>query len=504
MNKITTSGNSFMDEAGRERIFNGINVCDKGSFNGKGRDFVHAWEPERFVRFQQAGMNVIRLGVTWEAIEPLPGLYNEAYLDALTGILDGCAEYGIYAYIDMHQDLYAGFGDGPGDGAPEWACLTGKHHYKKPRFIWGESYLLSKAVHTAFDNFWNNQTINGKGLQDYYRNMWRHVTARLKDHPALLGFDLMNEPFIGSESKKAFKTVICAAIKTTLFDKRIPRKQLLKRALKKDERIHALDFYTPDIIKTIVSGAFPVVKKFEEGLYTRFLTGTAESVREVTPDGIFFLEHCVFANAGIPSAVRPITPGGKREQNQAFAPHAYDLMVDTPYYKYANNERVAAIFAQRKAEQDSTMDMPVLVGEWGGNSEGTEWLPHVEFLLSLFDRYQWSHTYWCYYDGILDSPLMGVLRRPYPRAVTGNILSYAHDRDENTFTLTYRQEKTYDVHTEIYAHLPVESVETDGEYTLTPLNETTSIINVATGEGLHTVTVRFAGGGFSYRSAGKQ
>lgn len=493
MNKITTLEKSFIDEYGRQRIFNGMNVCDKGAFNGADRDFVYKWEDERVVRFQQLGMNVIRLGVTWEAIEPLPGLYNEAYLEALANIFDKCANHGIYVYIDMHQDLYAGFGDGPGDGAPKWACLTDKHQYKKPRFIWGESYLRSKAVHTAFDNFWNNKPINGKGIQEYYRDMWQHVVVRFKGHPALLGFDLMNEPFIGSASKQAFKSIFCSAIKTTLTDRRIPKKQLLKRVLIKAERIHALDFFTPGVIQTILAGTLPVVKQFEEGPYTRFLTDTASSVREITPDGIFFLEHCIFANSGIPASIRPLETNGKREPNQAFAPHAYDLMVDTPYYKYANNERVAAIFAQRKAEQDSTMNMPVLVGEWGGNAEGTEWLPHVEFLLSLFDSYQWSHTYWCYYDGILDAPLMGVLCRPYPQAVTGNIISYAHDRDNNTFTLTYRQEKPYDAPTEIYAHQPIASVETDGTFTIKPLDETASIINITTDIGLHTITVRFAG-----------
>ena len=30
MDKILTSGTSFIDEYGRERIFNGVNLCDKG------------------------------------------------------------------------------------------------------------------------------------------------------------------------------------------------------------------------------------------------------------------------------------------------------------------------------------------------------------------------------------------------------------------------------------------------------------------------------------------
>ena len=67
-------------------------------------------------------------------------------------------------------------------------------------------------------------------------------------------------------------------------------------------------------------------------------------------------------------------------------------------------------------------------------------------------------------DGLLEAPLGEVLKRPYPRAVTGRIDSYNHDRVENTFTLNFTQEKNFEVPTEIFAHKPIESVETDGKY----------------------------------------
>jgi len=37
MEKILTTGTSFVDEYGRERIFNGVNLCDKGWPDGNGQ-----------------------------------------------------------------------------------------------------------------------------------------------------------------------------------------------------------------------------------------------------------------------------------------------------------------------------------------------------------------------------------------------------------------------------------------------------------------------------------
>lgn len=496
MEKIRTEGKALLDEFGRERIFHGINVCDKGGYDpetGK-RNFEYEWTDGRLEKFKQFGMNIIRLGITWEAVEPEQGKYNEEYLDAVKKMLDKCEEAGIYAYIDMHQDLYSGWGNGPGDGAPAWACHTDGHKYKNPKLVWAESYFISKAVHKAFDNFWDDK----HGVQTAYRKMWRHVAEKFDGHPALFGYDVMNEPFLGTDGGKTFFKLIRSLVGTTLTDGRISKTKLIKEALTKGRAIHVLDQYTADIFSKIVNKAAPLVNKFDAGRYMSFLNSTAKEIRDVSKDPILFIENSYYSNLGIKCDVSPITVDGKREKNQIFAPHAYDLMVDTPSYKYASNGRVKSIFDQRKKEQNENLDMPLIVGEWGGYSEGTEWLHHIEFLLNLFDENKWSNTYWAYFVGLLESPLGEMLKRPYPRAVTGKIDSYRHNRSENTFTLSYTQDKEFSVPTEIFAHKPIEAVETDGEYEIVKLDDETSIVKVTTGIGSHTVKIKFAGEGFSY------
>lgn len=496
MEKIRTEGKVLLDEYGRERIFNGINVCDKGCYDaetGK-RNFEYEWTDGRIEKFVKNGMNLIRLGITWEAVEPEKGKYNEEYLDAIEKILDKCAQAGIYAYIDMHQDLYSGWGNGPGDGAPAWACYTDGYKYTNPKLVWAESYFISKAVHRAFDNFWND----GFGVQTAYRKMWAHIAEKFDGHPALFGYDVMNEPFPGSDGGKTFFRLISSVAETTLKDNDISKAKLIKEALTKGRFIHVLDQYSGDVMKKIVCKAAPLINKFDTQKYMPFLNSTAKEIRKVSKDPILFIENSYYSNMGIKCEVKPITVDGKRDANQLFAPHAYDLMVDTPAYKHANSDRVKMIFDQRKREQDHNLEMPLIVGEWGGYSEGTEWLHHIEFLLNLFDSNKWSNTYWAYFGGLLESPLGEVLKRPYPRAVTGKIEEYKHNRSENTFTLTYTQDKKFKVPTEIFAHKPIESVETDGKYEIEKIDDEVSVVKIKTGVGSHTVKIKFKGVGFSY------
>lgn len=496
MEKIRTEGKILIDEYGRERIFNGINVCDKGSYDEitKKRNFEYDWADGRIEKFKKYGMNLIRLGITWEAVEPEKGKYNEEYLDAIKRILDKCAQAGIYAYIDMHQDLYSGWGDGPGDGAPAWACYTDGYKYTNPKLVWAESYFISKAVHRAFDNFWSNK----HSVQTAYIKMWTHIAEKFDGHPALFGYDVMNEPFLGTDGGKTIFRIIGSVIKNSITDRRISKTKIIKEALTKGRAIHVLDQYTYDVFHKMVNEAAPLVNKFDKEKYMPFLNSAAKEIRKVSKDPILFIENSYYSNMGIKCAVEPITINGKRAENQLFAPHAYDLMVDTPAYKYANSSRVKSIFDRRKTEQDANLNMPVIVGEWGGYSEGTEWLHHVEFLLNLFDSNKWSNTYWAYFTDLLDSPLGEVLKRPYPRAVTGRILSYKHDRKENTFTLSYLQNKEFSVPTEIFAHKPIESVETDGEYEICAIDDEVSVVKIKTAPGNHTVKIKFCGEGFSY------
>ena len=197
------------------------------------------------------------------------------------------------------------------------------------------------------------------------------------------------------------------------------------------------------------------------------------------------MENSYYSNLGIPYSCPAVTIDGKRETKLCFAPHAYDLMVDTPEYKYASNTRVGGIFDEHRRSQER-LDVPLLVGEWGGQSEGTEWLDHIEYLLAKFDSYQWGQTYWAYYDGLLENPIMKDLIRTSPVAVTGEIISYSFNRKNNVFTLEYEQDKDFDQPTEIYMHSEPKTINADGKY------ETDGkALKIYTEKGRHTVKIEY-------------
>ena len=463
MNKISTSGMTLVDELGRERIFNGVNLCDKSVFT-PGKQGYDLQEADTILRrMHDAGLNLIRLGFTWAKLEPQEGTYNEEYLDNLSQFLDLCEKYNIYVYLDMHQDVYsAKVGS---DGAPDWATLTDGHPIRPAKLVWAEPYFWGKACHAAFDNFWKNTPINGKGIQDRYADCWRHVAEKLGDKPAVIGYDMLNEPFPGTDGGKVFRAIVRGVIHTVLFDREIKRGKAIRDLFSKDRIPKLLNQITPGVMRRATSKADDLIRKFDTGDYSAFLNRTASAINEVSDDKIYFMENSYYSNMGIPFSAPGIFINGKKADRQVFAPHAYDLMVDTPLYKYASNDRVGAIFAEHKRSQQR-LGVPVIVGEWGGSggTDNSDWLPHISFLLDLFDKNKWSNTYWAYYEGYLDTPVMTVCTRPYPRAVAGTINAYTYDLKNKIFYLDFDQpESMAQVETLIAAPFTAESVTIDGQ-----------------------------------------
>lgn len=492
MNKIVVDGKKFVDEFGRQRIFNGVNYCDKGDFTQWGGSKTYRLNGDEnsektVCRLSENGFNIIRLGVTWSAIEPEPNKYNEEYIDRIEAFANLCEKYGIYFILDMHQDLYGG----PSDGAPYWACLTDGVDFKPTRFVWAEGYFWRKSVHNCFDNFWANKKYNGIGIQTRFLNMWAHLAERFKDHPALFGFDLFNEPFLGSDGGKVFKKLILNLAKTVITDKRCKKLWMIKQ-LVSGNAIRVLEpFNDPTLFRKVTKAGDELVRKFDEEVYSEFISRAARTIRNVTDNGIIIMENSYYSNLGIPYCAKAVNYDGEREKNLCYTPHAYDLMVDTPAYKYASNSRVWSIFEEQKRAQER-LNVPLLVGEWGGHSDGSEWLSHIDFLLDKFDENQWSHTYWSFYQEMFDSPIIGSLVRPAPVAVCGEIVKYSFDRNKNLFTLEFNQDSYFDVPTELFAHREVESIETDGRYEIIPLkNGKQSTVKIYTDKGNHKIRIKF-------------
>src|SRR5699024_5978788 len=209
MKKLKTEGMRFIGEDGAQVILSGINLVCKSKEKG----YVEPVDESVFKWFRDQGYNVIRMGLIWDGVEPEPGVYDDGYLSKIKQQVNWAERYGIYIFLDMHQDLYSSL---YGDGAPEWATLTDDLPHVAGD-LWSDAYLESPAVNRALDHFWRNSpATDGIGLQDHYAAMWKHVACYFDECSNIIGYDIMNEPYPGTDGQNVFGAIIGAYAQTVL------------------------------------------------------------------------------------------------------------------------------------------------------------------------------------------------------------------------------------------------------------------------------------------------
>src|SRR5688500_6758051 len=110
------AGRFLTDAQGRAVFMHGVNmVYKRPPYHPAAVGFGD--DDAAFLRAQ--GFNTVRVGVIYKAVEPSPGVYDDAYLDRIAQTVDVLARHGIFSMLDFHQDLYNErfFGE----GWPDWA-----------------------------------------------------------------------------------------------------------------------------------------------------------------------------------------------------------------------------------------------------------------------------------------------------------------------------------------------------------------------------------------------
>src|SRR5436190_619976 len=160
------------------------------------------------------GFNAVRVGVIWTAVEPQPGVYDDSYLEQIEQTVAALARKRIVSLLDFHQDMYNERYQG--EGFPDWA-VQDDGLPNEPKTGFPNNYFVNPALQRAFDNFWANKPgPGGVGLQDRYAAAWAHVAQRFASNRAVLGYEVLNEPFPGSEYPSCANPEGCP-----LFDKKL-------------------------------------------------------------------------------------------------------------------------------------------------------------------------------------------------------------------------------------------------------------------------------------------
>ncbi len=455
LNGISVSGTKFIDSFGRQVIFHGINRVNKDpKMNYSDPDSA-----DFFTMLNRSGFNCIRLGIIWDGVEPQPGQYDEKYLDKLEKQVEWATENGLYVLLDMHQDLFGvSFGEGTtslGDGAPVWATLTENQPHVRGE-VWSDSYFLSPAVQKAFDNFWANTPVSdGIGVQDHYARMWQHVARRFAHNKGVIGYDIMNEPFNGSQGLYILPLILGEYAKMLAEEtgRVLTEKEVMEIWSSEERRLEALSrMESADKYKRVIDVATSLSQEFEKTQLQAMYQRVSDSIRVVDTTHILFLEHAYFSNTGISSGISPVKrKDGRVDPLVSYAAHGYDLLTDTKLVDSQSNDRVALIFS-RINETSERINVPVLVGEWGamhGSSEGT--VRSLRTILGLFEKYQFGNTFWAYYNGITDDALFArALIKAYPPFISGDLVSYSYDPDSGKFTCTWTESPSVKAPTLVY------------------------------------------------------
>ncbi len=445
---ITVRDGRFIDSAGRQFVPHGINVGGKH----KSTNYMSSHTREDFARMRQWGFNCVRLLVIWAAIEPNCGTYDEDYLRRIDERVAWAKANDLYVLIDMHQDLW-GEGCSGGDGAPAWATLDEGRPDRRLGVVWSDGYLVSPKIQTAFDNFWANKPgPDGVGIQDRFALAWGHVAKRFADEPAVIGYDLLNEPFIGSGI-----LVAQAMINRKLMEvfgaeggatAAIGFVQMLadpKRRPQLYERLSDVDAY-----RSVTQSAEPVFQQFERTKLGPMYQRVANAIRRVDKRHILFIEPSASANSGVTSGLEPVVgPDGTPDPLQAFAPHAYDIVTDMSDVGSADEGRIQFIMGRLQTAA-RRLKMPMLIGEWGAFPNKDGFKPAARAMVRAMEDTLAGNTYWYADRHIERHRCFEMLRRPYPRAVAGRLVSYRLDPATGTFECRWTEEPQIKTPSQIY------------------------------------------------------
>ncbi|MEU6482990.1 cellulase family glycosylhydrolase [Streptomyces sp. NPDC046887] len=353
------------DERGRVLTLRGWNVEDK---SGRGADALAAITEKHFRDLRAHGFGFARLLVFWDDLEPRRGQYSEAYLRKIDRILGWAHRHRIRVLIDAHQDVFGpAFGH---RGIPEWATRTDGLPFTPRPDDWFSEYF-EPAVQRAFTHLYEDAD-----LRRAQAAMWRVLAGRFGGHPAVLGYDLINEPM--GELRPGEELPDAA--------RRIEREQL-----------------TP--------------------MYNRM----AAAVRSVDRGSWLFVEPTPIVGEGVPTGLDRI-----RDPKVVYAPHFYNTAMEAgadydPEAGWIEAYEAAVTAYPRRYR------VPVVVGEWGPLNNS---LPHMgrfyRDALASLNRYSsgWAGYVWCYGGGYCALDGQGRWRThkeqtaaPYAEAVAGRVLA---------------------------------------------------------------------------------
>lgn len=390
----------IVDACGRVLILRGVNV--ESASKGASMTDPHLPTSSKASQATMAewGWNTVRFLVFWGAIEPRRGSYDEAYLDQIESWLDWYRQRGIHVVLDLHQDLYSW--KTHGNGAPDWAVDTRGLEVKPlaPGAPW-YAQGADPGVQAAYQSFWN--PLPGQpDLKVSYLAALGHLAERFARHPAVIGYDVMNEP----------------------------------------------SFANGDLDATLKLQGEAAAGRFHNANLTAFMQGGIDAIRAHDRDAWIMLEPTSLLNAfPYPGDLMPEDLEDPRSgpPRLAYAGHLYEPTVHDGGGYPTDSTYLSDWQRLRPAEADA-LDAALWFGEWGGDPAQGRMAQYIEEVTAMADNEMAGWAWWSWdpggwspvaADGHTLSDNGERLLRVQPRAVAGVPTDFSWDPEERVFRMSW-------------------------------------------------------------------
>jgi len=340
------------------------------------------------------GFNGLRLGVEDYGLEPQPGQFDDSYAGAIVSLATKAVSHGIYPLIDFHEDDYSpDFASG--NGFPAWMVQDdGLPH--TPECGFGCDQFVMKALLVSWDHFWADDPAgDGVGLQEHFGRAASHIAAQLAPIDGLLGYEILNEPWPGSQ----WPTCI----------------------------LH--------------QGGCPDA----DAELTAFNRRIAPALRSADARHLVFAEPYSTFNDGLPTSVDALGDSGG-----GFAFHVYcflsgaDQGSELPGAEVVCPPLEQAAFRNADSQVAGTGEA-LLMTEFGATPDTRV----ITRITSDADAHMTSWMWWTYNEGTgldpsqnppdqnLNAAVANLLVRAYPRAIAGTPVRWSFDTAGKSFSLEY-------------------------------------------------------------------
>eukprot|EP00347_Sterkiella_histriomuscorum_P013225 403365531 len=464
--RVDPTKRQFIDKFGRSVIFHGVNIVYKLDPFIPSRDKFDpqlSLTAEDIGNLKKWGLNLVRLGVMWEAVERTSGSYDQKYLDNIEKIINDLGKAGIYTMVDMHQD--ASSRRTCGEGIPNFLLNKDTVQHDCPSYFtsWITSQLglfnkckTMKSFDLKYDadgnpnledctkrNFWDyyftpesqqlmrNIYENIDGFQDKFVNYWTELGRRFANNPYVVGFDPLNEPMPHAFDNPNY------VLQDGLFDKEIlqPLYKRVYDAFSQTDKTKVM-FFEPsqqgDMSGNDGGMVIPVG-------FTQPPGGSDKQATHTLND------HSYCCQFGVCSGAEP------RVDQYAQCKKLHDYRIGT------------------RNDDAKKMGIPLIISEFGACFDGMECFKEIQATTEVCDDYLAHWVYWQFKNykdittsaqsnyqgfynknGSLQTLKVKAISRTYIKATQGTLFSQKFDAETYVFIGKFKYQSVVQAPTLIY------------------------------------------------------